>query len=142
MKLSRSALLPYTAAQMYQIVADLDAYPAFLPGCDSVDVLERNGDQVVAKLMSNFSKLEIDFTTRNMNCKNESIEMSLEQGPFQSLQGLWTFKALSESACRIDFEIDFEMKGGLMKKLLNPMFEKLMNMQFDAFQQRAKQLYS
>ena len=67
MKISRSALLPYSAEQMYQIVADIRSYPEFLNWCKETEIIEEMGQEVVAKMVIAYTKLNLAFTTRNNN---------------------------------------------------------------------------
>ncbi|WP_279632180.1 type II toxin-antitoxin system RatA family toxin, partial [Pseudomonas aeruginosa] len=81
------------------------------------------------------------FTTRNVLVPGASIEMSLENGPFTELHGVWQFKALGEKACKITLDLTFDYAGPLVKATLGPLFTQAANTMVDAFCQRAKQLY-
>lgn len=141
MKISRSALLSYSAQQMYEIVADIQQYPDFLNWCDEVTVISAQGNNVTARMHIVYSKLNIRFTTRNQNTPNESIAMSLVDGPFSSLDGLWQFKYLDDFASKVSIEMSFDFDKSLAPSVFGKVFEKVISMQLDAFQKRAQQLH-
>ena len=141
MKVSRSALLPYSAEKMFDVVADIRSYPGFLKWCDDMQIISENAEEVVAKLMISYAKLNFSFTTRNKMKKNESITMNLVDGPFSSLTGQWTIQALSDDACKVSLEMDFMFDSKITDKLFGRFFENIINDQIDAFQKRASQLY-
>ena len=141
MKISRSALLSYSAQQMYEIVADIQQYPNFLNWCDEVTVIDAQQNIVTARMHIAYSKLNIRFTTRNQNTPNDSIAMSLVDGPFSSLDGLWQFKELDDFASKVSIEMTFKFDNSLAPSVLGKVFEKVISMQLDAFQKRAQQLH-
>lgn len=141
MKLTRSALLPHSAMQMYEIVADIPSYPSFLNWCDRADVLSDQDQEVIAKLKVAYSKLNIQFTTRNINTPGESIALSLVDGPFSQLEGLWQFQALSDEASKVSIHMDFKFDNSLAPAIFSRVFEKIVSMQLEAFQKRAQYLH-
>lgn len=142
MKVSRSALVPFSAADMYAVVADIRAYPEFLKWCESVEVVAQQDNEVVASLAISYSKLSFKFTTRNTNTPFESIQLSLHEGPFSNLQGIWRFIALNENACKVSLDMDFDFDNVIAKTALSGMFKKIIAAQLDAFHRRAESLYS
>lgn len=141
MKVERSALLPYSAMQMYEIVADIEAYPDFLNWCTAVELIEATDDQVVAKLKIAYRKLNMAFTTRNLNRAGESIALSLVDGPFTQLSGLWRFSALNNHACKVSIVMEFHFRRSTVSAVFSRAFEKTICQQLDAFQSRAAQLH-
>ncbi|NNC98845.1 MAG: type II toxin-antitoxin system RatA family toxin [Gammaproteobacteria bacterium] len=141
MKVSRSALLPYSATQMYDIVTDIQSYPDFLNWCESVELLAEDEGEVIARLNISTAKLNLHFTTRNVNKPGESITLTLVDGPFSQLTGQWQFKALSHDACKVSVDMNFEFDRSLVPAVFGNVFGKLISMELDAFQQRAQQLY-
>ena len=141
MKVSRSALLPYSVDQMYDVVADIPSYPAFLSWCEDSQVIRESDNEVIAKLVISYAKLSFEFTTRNNNIKNQSIELNLVDGPFTSLSGIWKFQALNEQGCKVSIDMDFDFDNPIAKKMFGKMFSKIVSTQLDAFQSRAKVLY-
>lgn len=141
MKVVRSSLLPYSARDMYQIVADIEAYPSFLNWCQAADIISHSSEEVIASMRLSYAKLNIQFTTRNLNNPGESIRLQLVEGPFSSLEGLWTFQALSPQACKVAIEMDFHFDNSIARRTMNGVFKKVITMQLNAFQQRAQTLH-
>ena len=107
----RSAIVPYPAPAMYALVADLEAYPQFLPGCTGSSVLEREADSVLASLSLSKGPFKATFTTRNVLESPRRMTMDLVDGPFSSLHGEWTLVPLGENGCRIELRVNFEFAG-------------------------------
>ena len=105
----RTALVMHSAEQMYQLVNDVDRYPEFLPGCVASQVFEESNGHMLAELTLRKGPVSQVFSTSNTLTPNEKIAMELSNGPFEYLKGSWTFKPLSEEACKIAFELDFEL---------------------------------
>jgi len=140
-RIHRSALLPFPARALYDLVNDVAHYPDFLPWCTSADVLETSETQMRARLEVAKGGLSQRFLTCNSLQPGKSIEMNLEEGPFSHLHGLWEFKALGEKACKISLDLTFDYAGPLVKATLGPLFNQAANTLVDAFCERAKQLY-
>ncbi|MDZ7735705.1 MAG: type II toxin-antitoxin system RatA family toxin [Gammaproteobacteria bacterium] len=138
--IQRSAHVPYTAAQMYQLVNDVAAYPQFLPWCHHVDILDEGERELTARVTLSLGKLQQSFTTRNRMYPHESIEMELVEGPFQHLMGIWAFEPL-DSGCRVSLDMRFEFKSKLARMAMGGPFHKVVNSLVDAFIQRARSVY-
>lgn len=139
--IQRSALLPYSAAAMYNLINDVAHYPEFLPWCSASEVLEINEKFMRAGLIIAKGHLSQRFVTKNTLVPDQSISMALEEGPFSQLQGTWEFKALGEKACKISLDLEFDYAGPIIKAALGPLFTQAANTMVDAFCQRAKELY-
>lgn len=139
--IQRSALLPYPAQALYDLVNDVASYPQFLPWCSTSEVLEESEAQMRASLTVAKGGISQRFITRNQLVPGESIVMDLEQGPFKQLHGVWHFKALTDKACKISLDLAFDYDGPLIKATLGPLFNQAANTLVDAFCQRAKQLH-
>lgn len=139
--IQRSALLPYSAAAMYNLINDVERYPEFLPWCSAGEILEQNEDFMRAGLKIAKGHISQRFVTKNTLVPNEKVSMTLEEGPFSQLQGDWEFKALGENACKISLDLKFDYAGPIIKATLGPLFTQAANTMVDAFCQRAKQLY-
>jgi len=133
--------LPYSAAKMYDVVADVRSYPGFLNWCDNMQIISEAPEEVVAKLVIIYGKLDFSFTTRNKMVKNQSVEMSLVDGPFTELNGVWTILPLDENASKVSLEVDFMFDNLITHKLFGQVFQKIISAQLDAFQKRAEVLY-
>ncbi len=140
-QISRTALVPYSAEQMYQLVNDVKSYPKFLPGCTGSRVLEAGPTQMTAAVDVSKAGISKTFTTRNTLAANQSILMHLVDGPFKSLMGGWKFTPLSADACRIEFQLDFEFTNKLIELAFGRIFKELAANMVQAFTLRAKEVY-
>ena len=140
-RIQRSALLPYPAQALFDLVNDVASYPQFLPWCRSSDVLEVSETHMLASLEVAKGSIGQRFVTRNVLLPGQRIEMNLQEGPFTSLNGGWEFKALGDKACKISLDLTFDYAGPLVRATLGPLFNQAANTMVDAFCLRAKQLY-
>lgn len=138
--IQRSALLPYPARALYDLVNDVARYSEFLPWCSSAVVLEVSDEHMRASLEIAKGGLSQRFETRNTLVTGESIVMDLIEGPFNQLHGVWTFKALGDKACKISLDLSFDYAGPIVRATLGPLFNQAANTLVDAFCQRAKEL--
>jgi ribosome-associated toxin RatA of RatAB toxin-antitoxin module len=140
-RIQRSALLPYPAQALFDLVNDVASYPQFLPWCRASEVLEVSETHMLASLEVAKGGIGQRFVTRNVLLPGQRIEMNLQEGPFSSLNGVWEFKALGDKACKISLDLTFDYAGPLVRATLGPLFNQATNTMVDAFCQRAKQLY-
>ena len=136
----KSVLLAHSRERMYALVADIERYPAFLPWCGGASISEQSDGTVLATVQIDFRGLRQSFTTRNRNREPESIDMELAKGPFRRLQGQWRFTALKDTACKVEFRLDYEFAAGLLGKALAPIFGHIAGSMVDAFVRRADAL--
>lgn len=141
MIVSRSSIMPYSAAQIYQLVADIESYPEFLNWCAQVEVHEQDADSVVATMKVAYSAIKLNWKTHNTNLENQSIKMQLLEGPFSEFEGQWKFDALGDSGCKVSLDMNFSFSDSVMSKLIGKVFESIMSAQINAFEDRAKQIY-
>lgn len=139
--ISKSALVPYSAAEMYALVNDVESYPRFLPWCRSTRVLSRNDDEVRATIELARGAIQKSFTTCNRLQKDKMIEIRLVEGPFQHLEGFWRFDMLDDRASKVSLDLDFEFSSRLISLALGPVFSQIVNTLVDSFQKRAVQVY-
>jgi len=139
--INRSALVRYSASQMFTLVDDIEAYPEFLPWCKSATVLSRDEDEVHATLELSRAGIHKSFTTCNRLQKGKMIEMRLVEGPFRHLEGFWRFDKLSEQACKISLDMEFEFTSRILEVTLGPVFNQITNSLVDAFCERAVNRY-
>ena len=137
-KIARSAIVEHSAAEMYRLVEDIEAYPQFLPWCVAAQVHERSGTQTRATLTAGLRGLRQAFTTLNTNRPGEAIDMALVEGPFRAFRAAWRFKALGEAACSIEFSMEYDL--GPAGRLLEPLFDHIADTMVDAFSRRAEAL--
>ncbi len=137
----RSALLPFTAAQIYGLVADVERYPEFLPWCTTARILADEGEYVTVNLGLARGIARGSFTTRNHLVPDRSVVMSLVDGPFNLLEGRWEFTPIQEAGMRADLQVRFETHGLIAGLALGPAFEEICNQLVDAFGRRAHQVF-
>jgi ribosome-associated toxin RatA of RatAB toxin-antitoxin module len=140
-RVRRSALLPYSAQQIFELVNDIERYPEFLPWCSEARVVATAADHRDAQLTILKGRLSERFTTRNVAIAPDSIQMHLVDGPFRRLEGLWRFTSLSELGCKVELELDFEMTKSLIQKTLGGLFAHAAGTMVDAFCVRARAVY-
>ena len=140
-KVSRSALVPYSAESMFCLVNDVASYPQFMDGCQSVEIIEHTEQLMVASLCLKKAGIEVNLTTENQLVPGLSIEMSLQDGPFSSCKGLWQFKALSDSASKLSLDLEFEFKRRGLGSVAAGMFSGVANNLVDALCRRADEVY-
>lgn len=141
-QISRTALVPFSAEQMYTLVNDVNAYPDFLPGCTGSRVIESGPTQMTAAVDVSKAGISKTFTTRNILTSNQSILMQLVDGPFKKLIGGWKFIPLSQDACKIEFHLDFEFTNKLIEMAFGRIFKELALNMVQAFTMRAREVYS
>lgn len=137
----RSAWVMHSAGEMYALVNDIDSYAEFLPWCGASEVLTRGEGEMVAEVQVAYRGLRKSFTTRNRLRANERITMSLVEGPFSELYGVWEFKALREDACKISLDLSFDFSNAAVGALVGPVFKQIADSLVDSFVQRAAELY-
>ncbi len=136
-----SALVEYSALNMYALVEDIEAYPQFLPWCRASRVLERSAGRTLARLSVGLKGVRQSFTTENLNKQGEAIDLRMVEGPFSTFRAAWRFKALGTSAVRIEFSIVYEFSNRLLGRVLEPLFDHIANTMVDAFIRRAEVVY-
>ena len=140
-KVEKSVLIGHSAAKMYALVADVDAYPQFLPWCSGTEVRQSGPDKAVATLHVNYHGLRLHFTTDNRMERGALIDMKLANGPFKHLDGFWRFISLSDQACKIEFQLNYELSGRLVEKIAGPVFNHIASTLVEVFVKRAASLY-
>ena len=140
-QIERSALVFYSAQQMFELVNDVDAYPQFLPGCTAASVVSQADKEMVAKLHISKAGIGQSFTTRNHLHPFQRIEMQLVDGPFKHLRGGWVFEPLNDQACKVILKLEFEFSSRLIQFAFGKIFQELTAAMVHAFTQRAKQVY-
>lgn len=140
-EIRRSALVRYTSAQMFDLVNDVEAYPKRFAWCSGAHVLEREENVLVARLDLKFAGFNQSFTTRNTIEKPHRLQMSLVDGPFRSLDGLWTFTPLGDQGCKIAFALDFDYAGWLGAGAIKLGFQGLASRMVDDFSREAERTY-
>ncbi|MFZ2314472.1 MAG: type II toxin-antitoxin system RatA family toxin [Gammaproteobacteria bacterium] len=139
--LKRNAIVPFSARQMFDLVNQIEDYPRFLPWCHSSQVFSRTESEVLAELEINWKGVHKKFSTRNTLTPYHQVDIKLDSGPLQHMEGVWTFRELDEYACKVELELEFKFAGGFIDKLFQPVFQHIANTFVDAFCKRAAELY-
>ena len=138
--IQRSALVPFSAQQMFDLVNDVEAYPRRFEWCSGARVVERGEDWLIAALDVGLGAFTASFTTKNTLKPPSRIGMSLVDGPFQNLSGGWVFHALGNDGCKVSLVLEFEMLG-FMGAALAMGFQGLADRMVDDFVREAKIIY-
>jgi len=139
-RIERSALVEHSAADMFALVDDIEAYPRFLPWCLATQVETQDGRKR-ATLTVGLRGIRQSFTTLNENRPGESIDMQLVDGPFRDFRATWQFKPLASDACEIRYSMHYEFASRALGKLLQPLFHRIADTMVDAFTRRADEVH-
>jgi ribosome-associated toxin RatA of RatAB toxin-antitoxin module len=137
----KSVLVPYTPAEMFQLVDYVEDYPKFLPWCANSQLHIRDDVTTEATIHIGYMQIHQQFSTINAKRFPEDMQIRLKSGPFKNLEGYWHFKALGEAACKIEFMLQYEFSSNLLESVLGPVFGHIANTLVDAFVQRAEKVY-
>jgi ribosome-associated toxin RatA of RatAB toxin-antitoxin module len=141
-RIEKTALVKFSAQQMFDLVNDIESYPQFLPWCSQSRIIKREGNIVEAELSISKSGFQKSFSTRNELDMGKEITVSLIDGPFSHLAGIWQFQPLREDASKILFNLDFELSGRLASLAFGAVFNQICNTMVSSFTQRAKIVYA
>ncbi|MEO8313903.1 MAG: type II toxin-antitoxin system RatA family toxin [Pseudomonadota bacterium] len=143
-EIRRSALVPATTRRMFELINDIAAYPAFVPGCSAAAVLEKTPGMLRARLTVGSGLLRTSFVTRNTLTPDSLIRMDLEEGPLRSLEGEWQLTPVRhpdsdlEIGCRVELHLRFELQGGIAGLAMGPLLERVAGSLVDAFVAQAR----
>jgi len=139
--IEKSVLIWFSAQEMFNLVVDVDSYPAFLPWCDKTEILEQTPDAMTARIGMAFGGLHKSFTTRNTHVAGRQVQLNLVDGPFKHLHGEWNFVPLGEErACRIELKLSYSFDS-MFGALVGPVFDRIAATLVDAFVKRAETVY-
>jgi coenzyme Q-binding protein COQ10 len=137
----------HSAQQMFDLVADVERYPEFVPLCQSLKIRQRtpmfDGTEiVVADMTVSFKLVREAFTSRvTLDRPNLKILVEYLQGPFSNLENRWTFEAKSDDACDVGFFLSYELKSRMLAMLMGTMFDTAFARFSAAFEKRADAIY-
>lgn len=135
-------ILPYTAEQLYTLVADVKKYPDFLPWCCGARVRNEKENYLEADLIIGYKFIRETYTSQIQLTPHKRIDVTYLKGPFKHLDNHWIFNDLGDSQCEIVFYVDFEFKSRLLQKLIGTIFTEAVHLMVSSFEKRANQLYS
>ena len=140
--INRSVLVPFSAAQMFDLVAAVDKYPEFMPWCGGSQILSEDEQGMCASVTIALAGIRQTFTTQNVHDYPNSIELSLVDGPFSSLKGRWNFIALADDACKVEFSLTYAFSSRTLEKIVGPIFNRIASSFIDSFTKRAEACYA
>lgn len=140
-KVNKSAVVNYTASQMYDLVNDIRSYPEFLPMCEDIEMIKEGETEKEATLKIKSGFVKLDFGTHNTMIKDEHIHLNLVKGPFKTLTGDWVFKPLSATTSEVSLKMEFTFENKFVEMALGPVFRGLAEKMLDAFCKRAEEVY-
>ena len=133
--------LPYSAEQMFDLVADVGRYGEFLPWVIATRVRSNSETEMVADMVVGFKAIRESFTSRVQKDRPREIAVRYIDGPLSDLDNVWTFREIDASTCEIDFFVDFTFKNRLFEKIAGQYFDKAFRKMVEAFEKRAAALY-
>ena len=139
--ISRSALVMHSAEQMFDLVNDVRRYPEFLHGRKATEVIAEGDDFIEARLTISKAGVIQSFSTHNDFVRPQRMDMNLLDGPFSKFSGVWRFQALSDEACKVSLDMEFDVGGLIAGAALGVVFKQVANSMVDAFVKRANEIY-
>jgi coenzyme Q-binding protein COQ10 len=136
--------LPYTPTQMFDLVADIKAYPQFLPWCKRAVVLSRGRKIIVADLVIGYKLFQEKFTSEVTLDRPRAISVNYRSGPLAHLSNVWEFapgRVDKRKGCALSFTVDFDFKSPLLRAAMSVFFDKALSRMVEAFEARAADLY-
>lgn len=140
----RSALVPYSSEQMFNLVNQIEHYSEFIPHCSKTEIHERSEKKIRASIYLKKGPFSQSFTTKNILNFPHTIQLNLINGPFSNFEGSWEFENLGDlnnTACKVSLRLNFKIQNSLLNRLFASLFEHLANQMLDAFCQRAEKIY-
>jgi coenzyme Q-binding protein COQ10 len=139
---AEARFFPYTQQQLFELVADVEAYPLFLPWCQEALVQRKTPEDMEADLVIGFGFLKESFASHVRLFPWERIEVRYTKGPFRHLHTHWHFLPDRErGGCVVDFFIDFEFQHPLFRHMMEVVFEEAARRMLGAFEKRAEALF-
>ena len=146
-KFSSKRRVPHSARQMFDLVADVERYPEFVPLCHSLKLRQRTArgdgtEVVVADMTVSFKLVRESFTSQvTLDRPNLKILVEYLRGPFSNLENRWSFEAKGEDACDVGFYLAYEFKSRMLAALMGAMFDTAFARFSSAFEKRADAIY-
>ena len=137
--ISKDLFVFHSAQAMFDLVANIERYPDFLPWCAHAKVLSREADggSLTGELGMRYWGIEQAFATKNRHEAPHRIYFELVSGPFDHLSGEWRFTAIDDTACKIEFQQSYAFSSPWLEKIIAPMFTHISTTLIDLFIQEA-----
>jgi len=133
--------LPWTPEQVFDLVADIERYPQFLPWIQALRIVRRDGHVLTADMVIGFKMVRERFTSRVALTRPERIHVDYVSGPLKYLKNDWSFRSAPEGGCLVDFSVDFEFKSRMFERLAGIFFHEAFRRMVGAFETRAAAVY-
>ncbi|MFU7528629.1 type II toxin-antitoxin system RatA family toxin [Qipengyuania sp. ASV99] len=133
--------LPYSAQQMFDLVADVKRYSQFLPWVIATRVRSDSDTEMLADMVVGFKSLRESFTSRVSKDRPREIAVHYIDGPLSDLDNVWIFREIDAQNCEIDFRVDFQFKNRVFQALAGQYFDRAFRKMVEAFEARAHELY-
>ena len=142
-KYSNSIILPFSSIELYEVVIDVEAYPEFLPWCLSATIIKKiDNNNFDAELKVGYKAIDEKYISRIRAKYGEKINSKAISGPFKVLDSTWIFIDSGKKKCNVEFMIEYEFKSFFLDKVMGSLFKKATIKMLDAFEQRARYLYT
>jgi ribosome-associated toxin RatA of RatAB toxin-antitoxin module len=125
---------------MYDLIEGAEHYPSFLPWCAAATILQRNDEEVAARVVVEVRGVRFQFVTRNRKRRPTWMGLGLEEGPFRRFEGEWLLVPLGDAGCRIDFTLRYDFENAVMRRVAGAVFERITSTLVEAFVARADAL--
>ncbi|MEO6042242.1 MAG: type II toxin-antitoxin system RatA family toxin [Croceibacterium sp.] len=139
--ISETQRLPYSAVQMFDLVADVGRYGEFLPWVVATRVRSDSETEMIADMLVGFKALREKFTSKVVKQRPSRLEVIYLDGPMRDLDNVWRFRDLPEGGCEVDFCVDFSFNNKMFEVLAGQYFDRAFRKMVAAFEERAQQLY-
>ena len=133
--------MPYSAEQMFDLVADVGRYHEFLPWVVAVRVKSDSESEMLADLLVGFKAIREKFTSRVQKQRPDHINVHYIDGPLRDLDNSWDFRLLEDGGCEVDFCVDFTFRNPVFEALAGQYFDRAFRKMVSAFEARAHTLY-
>lgn len=133
--------LPYSAEQMYDLVADVARYGEFLPWVVATRVRSDSETEMIADMLVGFNALREKFTSRVIKQRPHRIEVIYVDGPMRDLDNVWEFRPHADGGCEVEFMVSFTFRNAVFEKLAGQYFDRAFRKMVSAFETRAEALY-
>jgi coenzyme Q-binding protein COQ10 len=138
---AQKKILHFSAEDMFDIVADVELYPDFLPWCRGARIKSRKDNVIIADLVIGFKGITERFTSKAvLDYDNSHIHVTYEDGPFKYLNNHWKIKYISDQECEVDFYVDFEFRSRILQAMIGLVFEEAVKRMVAAFESRAEKI--